>query len=413
MKEQIEEAELVKDETAVAILSTEFTQLAFPKILDREASIAMIKEVRDEYSGIVIADTKDKANYDKVVLGIRTLRDSRLPWKKAVDQVIANPAKAWVKGIADDIKAIEDYFKEGEAELKDKKEAIDEKKKEEKAAEDNRKAQLLVGRIQKLVEFGGKSDEIHYLFEYDLTLHVKIATLKDMEEDKWQVLLHSIKTAYDLEQERLKQVQIDSQNQLQQVNDLAASLATKQKAIRIKELNFSGFKPSMVVLGGYEHVSAFPGRVITPADIDQLAEDLWDHMMLEFANYVAPVQAAAPTGFVTQAVPAANGFQQFTQGLDTDDEMGYLPTQPQSFEQVKPEPVVKEIPGASEAADQGMDIVLHFDSKTPYIEFELGGGLVQRIFPVEATGYAKVGLEPDSYYVGSVKDNLKFIVFQK
>ena len=155
------------------------------------------------YADIEIKGTNDKDNYKLVVAGIKELRDSRLAWDKSVDQNMLAPAKEWYESVKNDISTIINDFKSKEEALKAKKTKIDNDKQKEKDAIEAKKVKAMAERIETIVNLGGKSDGVRYLFDYDITLFVSIASLKDLDDKKWKNALQEIQDAYDYEQKRL------------------------------------------------------------------------------------------------------------------------------------------------------------------------------------------------------------------
>jgi len=406
-KQGIEEAVIVEESTS--ILLADFKAPVLPKLIDRTTSIVTIKESLKEYSEIEINGTKDKANYDKVSKGMAKFKSDRVAWEKSVNQSISEPVKQWLADTKSDIAEIVAEFKSAEGILRAKKDAIDTLKAEEKQAAETAKLKVMAERIEAIVNLGGKSDGTRYLFDYDITLFVSIAQLKDMEEVKWKNELAEIKKAYDFEQDRLADQKKVEEELAEANNTKEKELKEKQRKLRIKELTLMGFTHITPDNDMFEDKD---GNQVGIGAIDEDSDEEWDEMiaqlqsvdksediddlynlLLEVPQTTEPYTDLSFEPIIKAAIPAID----------------YEPKEELSFDIVKAEEEMSNM-----AMDNGFKtVVLQFDALDPYIEFPMGEGFIQRQFHTDFSDYA-FELTPNQTVVlkGEINHQLQFLLIK-
>lgn len=360
MAEEIEEAQIVTEETGV-ILKSEFTAPALPTVLDKDGSLELIKKARLKYESIKVDGTKDKANYKLVVGGIKELKDSRLAWIKSVKETVLTPADAWLKTLKEDIKEIEQAFKDGEEALRIEKDRIDTLKAEEAQAEENRKTALLATRVEILVGLGGKQSNNQYVFDYDMALFVTVAQMKESNDKQWEAIMKDIQKSYDAEQKRIEDVRLAQEAEQLKLQSQVADLNAERTEMRKEILEARGFEFEPVL-----EVYIKGETAITSSQVINLDATAWKEAI---TPVVKPEQSA-----IVDNVAAKE---------ETPVEAPKSAMQPsQSFDEPKPTakfvmPVIDDEPDQKK-----IDITINFTEEKSFISFNLGI-FTQRIYPIE------------------------------
>lgn len=376
IEEGIEEAVIV-EENGVAVLDSNFEKPTLPVLLDKEGSIAKIKASLANYKDVVIADTSDTKNYKLVVAGMKELKDSRLAWVKSVKENILEPAKLFYDTIKSDITAIEAEFKTSEQLLRDKKDAIDLKKEQEKKAEEERKTKVLGERIEKLVTLGGKSTNGGYVFDYDLTICISISALRDFTEDEFTSTIAEVQTAYNAEEKRKSDLAIEQENQRKANVLLQAQLNEKRTRLRRKELLYDEF--DMNTPGFYTK----NGVKFTDDDILNFTDEHWDSLIEEAS--IIPTDSPEKEEIVRPNF-GGGGAMKPSASFETTDVA--KPTPSKGFVM----PVIDdegEEPAMSQLKLSSTDVVLShtFTEEKPYLSF-IVGKFIYRIYPIELSDAA-------------------------
>jgi len=420
-KQEIEEAVIVTEPTA--ILVTDFKAPVLPKLINKEQSIATIKESLKTYEDVVIDGTKDKVNYALVAKGMKEMKDSRLAWKKAVTENLSQPVIDWLAETKLDISAIEDTFKEGESLLRTKKEAIDNLKTKEKEEAEAAKLKVMTQRIETIVNLGGKSDGTRYLFDYDITLFVSLANMKDLDEKKWLPVLKEIQDAWHYEQKRLADQKL-IEEQLAEANATKEKeLKDKQTKLRIKELNLNGFLATDRDGNFWEHTN---GHIVADVQINDYTDEEWDQLIegVQFAESLEDneeeeedlddtsltlaqdqeLNDGVPQGTYSGGIIFPEGHKHATvAAIDhTADNNVDLP-----FADDEPETEVDLENGDS------VQYTLDFNTGYPYVEFPKGKGFIERIFLPRFADYAHELTESQQLVLeGDIEGDLKFVLIK-
>ena len=295
--------------------------------------------------------------------------------------------------------------------MKAKKTKIDNDKQKEKDAIEAKKVKAMAERIETIVNLGGKSDGVRYLFDYDITLFVSIASLKDLDDKKWKNALQEIQDAYDYEQKRLADQKLLETQLAEQNTAKEKELAEKQRKLRVKELTLAGFNILEPDGDKYEDSN---GNSVCTIMIDNSAEEEWDEMLLSFQysadeykdilgldvpdistidgiiDFISapaiPAQKEHPLPFPSatpkSVIPAIDYQADNNEDLPFFDEPKLETTS--DFSDLEAEEQISNI-----VTDNGLTtVVLQFDALDPFIEFPMGVGFIQRIYHPDFEDYA-------------------------
>lgn len=389
MKETIEDA-VVVEETALTVLDNNFEKPVLTFALNKEESLTKIADAFKKYETVEIKDTKDKENYSLVVAGIKEMKDSRLAWSKSVEENLTGPAKAWVNGLTADVKAIIEAFKTNEEKLRVKKDAIDQKKKDEKAEEEKQKLVLLGQRIEKLVSFGGKSDGKKYTFDYDLSIHVDLTALKDFSEEKWTTKLEEIEEAFKAEETRIQEEK-DEADALAAANlKKSNELADKMKKLRIKELLLNGFVSDTPTGDSYSKGN----YTITEGDIELKSDEEWD-AMVAFEPVETNLVASGVVSTESDALPWETDKETSKRLVGTVNDFDNGMDEHTAPRVEEPMVTAMETPVA-----KSYDVTLKYSESAPYIDVDCDH-LVFRIYPTELKALALINVDAERLAITS------------
>lgn len=429
MSTQIEEAVVVEENCSTTVLTVVAAEAlpALPEIFDKEEAIEIIREHFEKFN----VEIKTPADVKTIKAGQKILRDSRLAWVKSIKENLHGPAKAWLDKLKSDYEAVEAEFKAKELIFKERNDAWEKKKLEEKQAEENRKTLLLGQRIEKIVSLGGKSDGTQYLFSYDLTLSSNIALLKEMTEETWNAHVEEIQASFTAEEARIASEKEESEQAAKKVLLQSASLNEKRTNIRLKELlKLEGFTGDAD--NGYVNERLF---VITHEQVLTIEDEEWEDLILlanaepvkEEPKAAAPVQSTqggaigwgggapkstpAPVEIPKEEVkPAAVDLSS-----DDDDEFPWLAEEKTESMMKVADKMEASLEEPKVSADLGIkQRMLNFSKVTPFISFEIGGNFLMRIFPAEDA--VSVCGDVDSDFIaasGSVNETLSFALIKK
>lgn len=422
--ENIQEAEVVEEGKAAVNVLTVFTpedKPQLPEILDKESALLIIQTEFDKHN-VDIKDTKDTANYKKVVAGLKVLRDSRLAWDKSIEQNVYKPAKEWFEALGADYDAIVAEFKAKELLLKTKKEAIDAQKKKEKEDEENKKTLELGNRIEKIVSLGGKSDGKKYVFDYDLTLFSDIGLLKEMSADDWDKHIAEIQAAFDVEKKRLADAKKDSDALLLANQNQATELNLKRTRLRRKELQLEGFIGTPE--NGYMNESFF---TVSEQQLLELEDDAWDALILSASEepaaevkttpVVAKVEVKSTGGGAIGwggspapvEIPKVSEVAPVNVAEDDDEQFPWLA----GLDEDKPAEVVQ--PEAKASEELGIkQRTLNFSKVNPFIKFKMGDFVI-RMFPTEDEDVVYADLKEEGMIAmdGPINETLSFVLISE
>lgn len=451
-KVEIEEAQVIEEQPAgTSVILTKYEEKqVFPSILNKDTSLETIRKANEKYSAIVIDGTKDKENYNLVVAGIRENRESRIAFLRSYTENVLDPAKAWLAEEKTALDAIEAEFKSTEATLKTKKEAIDQAKKDEKAAEEKKRLERMSGRIEKVVTLGGKKEGELYGFDFDITLTVSLAEIKDLEDAQWDEKVAEVELAHKAEQERIETLNAENLRIAEENRTLLAAATAKMIKLRKKELliieEFEVNEEGLYCKAGYQ---------VSEEGIKEMSDDDWDAFILS-ASEAAEADAAealeqakeeeeTPVAFPPIEEPATTKAEEFA--LDPEEEEEDLPFGEDEEEELPfdDEPVLKpnyhgEVPADPEPLvidaeninlegsvtatpvevnhinlDVPMELTVHvtlvFTESKPFYEVAISGKFNQRIFPNQFKELATAGVEVKHEAI--LSDDLSFVIISR
>lgn len=442
-KEEIEEAVVITEapveETMIVSLFKEVAVI--PAFIKKEDSLTAIRKAFEPLKDIVINGTKDRENYKKVEAGLKEMRTSRLAFDKSIEEFVLGPAKAWLDTEKEAFKAIIDEFKANELSLKTKKDAIDQAKKDEKAAEEKKKLERMSGRIEKVVTLGGKKEGTLYGFEFDITLTVSLAEIKDLEDAEWDKKVAEVELAHKAEQERVEAENAENLRIAEENKTLLAAAKAKMIKLRKKELliieEFDVNEEGIYCKAGFQ---------VTEEGIEKLSDEDWDAFILG-ASEAAEAEAAealeqakeeeeAPVAFPPIEEPATTKAEEFALDPEEEEELPFGEEEEElPFDDAPPvmQPAkdVFSIPaeninleGSVTATpvevnrinlDVPMELTVHvtlaFTESKPFYEVAISGKFNQRIFPNNFRELATAGVEVK--HEATLSDDLSFVIISR
>lgn len=365
--------------------------LAFPDVPvfvlpDKDASLKIIQYKKDEYAKLTIKGLEDKDGYRAVNAAMLEMKNTRLALTKAAKQNVIDKVSSALKDFKADLALLEDGLSAIEADLRIKKDAIDDEKERLKKEAALLKQQAIEKRISDLFVLGAILDNNIYSFPYDAGLIINSVQLAEFEDAEFGELLEDVKTAWTVEQDRIKaeqeealrlQQEQDEQAALQleqakQINAQAATLNEKQRNLRIKELKLLGAvqqdddtylfpdKPEF-------HLAPLSGLM----DMDDAA---WDELMYDIENFVP-----ATDPLVKDTPDDAT-----IQHLSSEPVHVNIPEQSLPELQLNDEPYVS--PVSSIVADKEVGTVMKeliFTEDEPYTDFDISSKIYMRVYPDE------------------------------
>ncbi|WP_312697001.1 hypothetical protein [Sphingobacterium mizutaii] len=392
---EIEEAVIVEETTAVSILNADFTAPVLQPAINKEESLQKIREVKDKYKDVEIADTKDKSNYDLVSAGMKEFKDSRIAFVKSANENLLNPVKTWLDGEKESLALIVEELKDGEQTLRNKKEAIDQAKKDEKAAAEKLKLERMAGRIQSIVSTGGKDSGAKYVFDYDLTLSVSINEIKDLEDDKWAEKLAEVQSAWNAEQKRIADEKEAQEKAAAEAKELLNSNLATRTRLRLKELKLEDF----TLEEGTWFKSGTP--YVNQWDIENTSDEDWDAMIEKANLHAEEIEAATAIEKSPETEDESLPFDDEPLPFTDDEELPFdtdpLPTfNPEEAASIadQVEDHMQPLIDAFQTEETIFtNIHLTFSLEHPFYEVEITQKLSQIVFPADLRDVALEGRE--------------------
>lgn len=403
----------IQPSTEVAIIEPKFETLAEFKLPNVDESIAIIAEKRKEYSLLVIDGVDDKVGYESVKVAMAQMKNDRIAFVNSATETVIDPATRFLKKFKEDLGKIADKFKAGEDELRVKKDFIDSEKVRIKAEAELEKVRVMQIRVNDLNVLGAQFDGKVYTFPYSEMLMITAGDIKDFDEEQFTQFTSEVQTAYDREQQRIRDAQVlkDAEaervrQELAQVNQKAqqntadeARLIQKQATIRKKELALIGYKE---IQNDEEFVwvhETIPVR-ISLDQIIEMEDSKWDEFIYDLEHFTIAEEPLVKVSADESPITAT------LQGPNTN--VWPTPTEPLVNPLAKPE--TEEPPNPlTEVGFVGVEMI--FDKHTPFTDIDLTPKSIMRVYPNEYEAEALAGIE----VVGNQGElqSLKWIIFKK
>lgn len=397
------------------IIKAEFQSPAAFALPDKEASLKIIAAKKKEYSQLAINGVEDKDGYEAVKTAMAEMKNTRIALAKAAKENVIDKAAKILKDFMDDLAELTDALSSVEDDLRAKKDAIDDEKERIKAEKAAEKAKAIQVRINDLNVLGAIFDGQIYSFPYDGGLIINVLQLNDFDDEEFGEFLEDVKTAFAEEQTRLTELKLQEEKdeaerlaEIERNKELAAENVEKEKqlakdkwdllrriaSVRCKELKMLGFEPNglgMFLKGG----NPFEIHSLT---IENSTDEEWEALINEIENYVEPEKPAA--------TDIAADFQDA--GI-TDIE----------FEEA-PAAVASDIALGDHVSELDehlrstgfVECKLIFDINEPFIDVDISGKLLMRIYPDDFIDQATAGIETIANN-GRIQDRLNWIILSK
>lgn len=357
----------------------------------KDNALKIIADKKEEYGKLVITGVNDKEGYAAVKAAMGEMKSSRLVFSNAAEQQIITPMKAIVKEVNDGIEAIITGFKEVEADLRGKKNAIDEEK--ERLKEEERVASIkrVQERTVKLVALGAISDGMVYSFNYSQLLYVTATDVQDWPDERFAIFVADVEAEHVKELERKKQEEADKieEDNNRLLREAALEKQVEQqseetKALRLRIGNLR--KKEMRMLGGVESepdIFTFGDKPFEIGPLETLIDmpdEEWEALMASIENYAPPAAEPEPAPRFASETYAPGAMP------ETERQ------NPMTFDEAIIQTAIDQEVEA-DPYDGMVEVTMRFFKSEPYTDIAITPRRTMRFFPDEFKGEATAGID--------------------